>query len=152
MITGLKKEGLIYVVDNHRLYRDIIKLALEKEGYTVRLFEDGRHVLKALAVNKSFRGSMPDLIICELNMRVMDGLALLDKIRKHFHPQNPIPFLFMSSSENNERIAAAQARSGNLVFDKRVLLHPMAEWFTSFYSNANPYYPFCHEFDQTIVE
>ncbi|NET38522.1 MAG: response regulator [Cyanothece sp. SIO1E1] len=152
IITGLKKEGLIYVVDNHRLYRDIIKLALEQEGYTVRLFEDGSHVLKALTVNKSFRGYMPDLIICELNMRAMDGLVLLDKIKKHFYLQNPIPFLFMTSSENNNRIEAAQERSGNLVFDKRILLHPLAEWYTDFYSNTNLHNPFSNGLDQTVVK
>lgn len=127
MKKGFKKEGLVYVVDNHRLYRDIIKMVLEKAGYTVRLFEDGSHVLKNLSVNKSIRVYMPDLIICELNMRVMSGLALFDEIQKCSYLKGSIPFLFTDSSGNSECIAVAEMKSGNPVFDKEILLRPLAE-------------------------
>jgi len=62
-----KKKGLVYVVDNSHLYQEIVKMVLEREGYSVRLFDDGYNVLKALNVHKAVNIRVPDLIICEVN-------------------------------------------------------------------------------------
>jgi CheY-like chemotaxis protein len=60
-------EKTVVVVDDDSLIRQMIRWALEEEGYVVLEAENGRDALQVLARHK------PDLILLDMNMPVMDG-------------------------------------------------------------------------------
>lgn len=66
----------VLVVDDDNNISQLIKLYLEKEGYTVRTAPDGG---KGLAVFKEFS---PDLVILDIMLPVMDGWDVCREIRK----------------------------------------------------------------------
>lgn len=66
----------ILVVDDEKVVRDMLADFLSMEGYVVRTAEDGTAALGELS-----RGSY-DLIISDLKMPKMGGIALLDEIGK----------------------------------------------------------------------
>lgn len=66
----------ILVVDDEKVIRDMLADFLSMEGYVVRTAEDG-----AAALGELGRGSY-DLVISDLKMPKMGGIALLDEIGK----------------------------------------------------------------------
>lgn len=79
----------IFVVDDERTIRDLIKKYLEKEGYRVTAFEDGSNLINELGRLN------PDLIVLDIMMPGIDGLELCKKIRK----TSDIPIIFVSARD-----------------------------------------------------
>jgi len=79
----------IFVVDDERNIRDLIKKYVEKEGYTVTLFENGQDVASEIKRLK------PDLLVLDIMMPGVDGLELCKEIRKH----SEIPIIFVSARD-----------------------------------------------------
>jgi two-component system OmpR family response regulator len=77
----------ILVVDDDAHIREVVQFALEKAGLEVIEAGDGRRALEL------FSGSKPDLVILDITMPEMDGLAVCREIRKSFDT----PILFLSS-------------------------------------------------------
>jgi two-component system response regulator PilR (NtrC family) len=67
----------ILVVDDELSMREFLVILLEREGYCV---EQAEHAEKALVL---LEGTHYDLIISDVNMPGLDGLALLERIKKH---------------------------------------------------------------------
>jgi CheY-like chemotaxis protein len=65
----------VLVVDDDPDFRGFVRVLLEQEGCEVREAEDGREALALL------REELPDLVLLDLVMPVMDGRALLSAIR-----------------------------------------------------------------------
>ena len=88
--ASLLKKRLVLVVDDSRIIVNIIRKGLEKEGFNVLTAENGKIALEI------FEEHTPDLVICDLNMPVMDGLDLCRTLR--LNPKfSTIPFVAMSS-------------------------------------------------------
>ncbi|MEA5011483.1 MAG: response regulator, partial [Angelakisella sp.] len=68
--------GKILVADDDKNICELIRLYLEKEGYTVVLAHDGEE-----AVSKFFDES-PDLILLDIMMPKLDGWQVCREIRK----------------------------------------------------------------------
>ncbi len=66
----------ILAVDDSQTIRDLLKLSLVDAGYIVRLAEDGREALKALA------DFVPEAIITDINMPRLDGFGLIEAVRR----------------------------------------------------------------------
>ena len=66
---------ILVVEDDHNI-SDLIEMYLVKEGFDVRIAEDG-----ARAIGE-FRRKKPDLILLDVMLPVMDGWAVLAKIRE----------------------------------------------------------------------
>src|SRR5688572_8783465 len=64
------------VVDDNYYNRDVARLALENAGYTVEEAEDGIEALQKLAQETY------DLLILDLEMPELDGIGVLNEIRK----------------------------------------------------------------------
>ena len=77
----------ILVVDDDRHIREVVQFALEKAGLEVIEAGDGQ---QALAL---FKKSVPALIVLDITMPEMDGLAVCREIRK----SSDVPILFLSS-------------------------------------------------------
>lgn len=73
------KEGIssILVVDSDEVSREFVKLRLELKGYEVYEAKDGFEALK------KYSQSLPDLVITELNLPVLDGYHLISSIKKN---------------------------------------------------------------------
>lgn len=85
-------KNYILAVDDNPDNLFLIKLALEQEGYTVHLVEDG---VTALA---QIQFSPPDLILLDVMMPGMDGFEVTRRIRQH--PNIPfIPILLITAYE-----------------------------------------------------
>ncbi len=63
-----RRGGHVLLVDDDKNFRRVTAYALEESGYDISTAANGREALDALS------GSNPDVILCDLNMPVMDGL------------------------------------------------------------------------------
>lgn len=79
----------IYVVDDEKNIRQIIRSYLEKEGYTVSEFENGEDALAG------FNASMPDMLIIDIMMPGMSGFELCNEIRKKAN----VPIIIVSARD-----------------------------------------------------
>lgn len=79
----------IFVVDDERNIRDLIKKYFDKEGYHVTLFSSGENVVAELTRLN------PDLIVLDITMPGIDGLELCKDIRK----KSEIPIIFVSARD-----------------------------------------------------
>jgi len=66
----------VLVVEDDAATREVIRRALEKDGWVVSEAQNGRHALEALAV------STPDLIVLDLMMPEMDGFEFVAELRR----------------------------------------------------------------------
>ena len=64
----------IMVVDDSGSFRTVVKLALQKAGYAVVEAVDG------LDASEKIGSVKPNLIVCDVNMPRMDGLAFARKV------------------------------------------------------------------------
>lgn len=79
----------IFVVDDERNIRDLIRKYLEKEGYVVTVFENASNVAGEIIRLK------PDLVVLDIMMPGTDGLELCREIRK----STDIPIIFVSARD-----------------------------------------------------
>jgi len=71
------------VVDDSRLARKVARGILEGSGFSVTEAEDGEQALSAV------RGKMPDCVLLDWNMPVMNGIEFLKALRAEFGPNQP---------------------------------------------------------------
>ena len=81
------------VVDDSRTVRKIARRMLEANGFTVCEAEDGSLALIAC------REAMPDCVLLDWNMPVMNGLEFLKALRVEFGPDNP-PVVFCTTEND----------------------------------------------------
>jgi two-component system, OmpR family, response regulator ChvI len=80
----------IALVDDDRNILTSVTMALEAEGFAVRTFTDGAEALRGLSANPV------DLAILDIKMPRMDGMELLDRLRK----QSRVPVIFLTSKDD----------------------------------------------------
>src|SRR2546430_17066954 len=66
----------ILVVDDSAVVRRMLALILERSGHEVRCAGDGAGGLEAVAQRR------PDLVLCDLEMPVADGVAFVRRLRE----------------------------------------------------------------------
>lgn len=71
------------VVDDSRVVRKVARRILEGHGFTVVEAEDGQQALDAC------HAAMPDCVLLDWNMPVMNGLAFLKALRAEYGPDRP---------------------------------------------------------------
>ena len=81
----------IVLVDDDRNITTSVSMALEAEGFTVKTFNDGEAGLEGIEEEK------PNLAVLDVKMPRMDGLELLENIRKN--DQN-LPVIFLTSKDD----------------------------------------------------
>lgn len=87
----------ILVVDDEPQVRRVMRVALTAEGYTIFEARNGEEALN------SFRAEPPDIVLLDLNMPVMDGLAACREIRRN--SAVPIIMLTVRSGERDKVLA-----------------------------------------------
>ena len=79
----------IALVDDDRNILASISMALEAEGFTVYKYTDGEDALRGL------RAHPVDLAILDIKMPRMDGMELLDRLRR----ESAVPVIFLTSKD-----------------------------------------------------
>lgn len=79
--VGVRERARILVVDDDALQRELLVEFLGGRGYDVESTEDGEKAWNLLK-----RQSEYDLVITDLDMPVMNGLQLIDRVRKQALP------------------------------------------------------------------
>jgi two-component system, chemotaxis family, chemotaxis protein CheY len=97
---GPPQAPLCLVVDDSRVVRKVARRMLEGHGFIVAEAEDGQAALNACHLR------MPDCVLLDWNMPVMDGLEFLKALRREFGPGNP-PVLFCTTENDISRIEQA---------------------------------------------
>lgn len=85
----------ILLAEDDRIVRSTLVALLENAGHSVRAVRDGKRALAA------FGEKRPDLVLLDVMMPVMDGLAVCREIRKA-DDVTPILFLTALDSEGDE--------------------------------------------------
>src|SRR6187402_1646373 len=80
----------IALVDDDRNILTSVSIALQSEGFAVRVYTDGETALKALTENP------PDLAVLDIKMPRMDGMELLRRLRE----KSPLPAIFLTSKDD----------------------------------------------------
>ncbi len=88
------------VVDDSRVVRKVARRILEGQGFSVMEAEDGKVALE------SCRVKMPNCVLLDWNMPVMNGLEFLIELRKEFGPDNP-PVVFCTTENDINHIELA---------------------------------------------
>ncbi len=81
---------LISVVEDEQTIRELVCLALGKEGYRTEAFDDGATAWESLA------RALPDLVILDINLPRLDGLEICKRLRSR---SGTLPIIFVTSRE-----------------------------------------------------
>ena len=103
MDTSEKKiKGRILVVDDEERICEAVEKALERIGYDVE------SSLDAFVAWEKFQKSSFDMVICDVKMPGMDGIALLDRIKEH----NPTTLVLMITGYASIESAVESIKKG----------------------------------------
>lgn len=94
----------LLIVDDMPIFREPLKAALQGEGYAVDVAGDARGAHDCIARNR------PDLVLLDLGLPVVDGIALLKQIRAEV-PTRDLKVVVLSAETQRTRIVEA-ARLG----------------------------------------
>jgi two-component system, OmpR family, phosphate regulon response regulator PhoB len=99
----LTQKNRILVIEDEDLIRDMVMVALEEEGYEVKISSNGRAALNMLQNAESTRNKfIPDLIILDLMLPEVNGLDICRLLR---YQGDTTPILVMSAkSSETDRV------------------------------------------------
>jgi len=104
----------ILVVDDASLVRLYYRSTLEQAGYRVEEALNGIEGLEKVLT------TAVDLLIVDVNMPQMDGLAFLKKLRRKERPIASIPALITSTESGQQDFEAARAAGANFYLVKPI--------------------------------
>lgn len=87
----------ILLVEDEKLLLDMTKSSFEKAGFEVFLAMNGEEGLK------EFESHNPDILVVDLNMPLMDGFEMLEKLRK-MPKGKTVPVIIFTNSEQGKDI------------------------------------------------
>lgn len=112
------------VVDDSRVVRKVARRILEGQGFAVQEAEDGQVALDTC------RRKMPDSVLLDWNMPVMNGIEFLKALRKEFGPERP-PVMFCTTENDISFIEQAIEHGAQEFimkpFDEEILLGKFAQ-------------------------
>ncbi|WP_291906185.1 response regulator [Chitinophaga sp. CB10] len=122
---------MIFIVDDDPIHQQIAKIMIERQGISsnIRVFSDAQEVLDYFRENTKEAAALPDLILLDLNMPVMDGWEFLDEYAG-FQAELPksIKIFVLTSSideKDKERVRSYSFVSGYLTkpLSKEIISH-----------------------------
>jgi two-component system, chemotaxis family, chemotaxis protein CheY len=106
------------VVDDSRVVRKAARRLLEGFGFTVREAEDGQQALQACGT------ALPDFVLLDWNMPVMDGITFLRNLRAEHGDEKPLVMLCTTENTQDKILQALEAGAQEYVmkpFDAEIL-------------------------------
>lgn len=86
----------ILTVDDSRTIRDMLKMALQQEGFNVVQAVDGEDGLRVLAE------TTPQVIITDINMPKLDGFGFIENVRAQ-DCWRGVPILVLTTESDGEK-------------------------------------------------
>lgn len=112
------------VVDDSRVVRKAARRLLEGFGFAVREAEDGQQALLAC------RDALPDLVLLDWNMPVMNGMEFLLAARAEHGAEKPLVMLCTTENTPDKILEALDAGAQEYVmkpFDAEILGDKLAQ-------------------------
>ncbi|KAF2518512.1 response regulator [Flavobacterium salilacus subsp. salilacus] len=92
----------LYVIDDDKIYHFLFKNLLKQNGINVvtKFFCDGAEAIDYIRLNNN--DQLPDLILLDVNMPIMDGWQFLEEYSKLSISLSKLSIIYMISSSNSE--------------------------------------------------
>jgi len=119
----------ILVIDDEQGIRNLLDTLLRRKGYDVLLAESGRKGLEL------FRREHPDVILLDLKMPEMDGIAVLEQVRRLNPDQHVIVLTGAGTPEMEQRVYALGVSE---FVHKEFSLHRLGESLTRLLKTPAP--------------
>jgi len=106
------------VVDDSMVVRKAARRIIEGLGFAVREAKDGQEALEAC------RAALPEAVLLDWNMPVMDGITFLRAARAEFGPDQPRIIFCTTESEFSRIVEALEAGAQEYVmkpFDAEII-------------------------------
>lgn len=106
------------IVDDSRVIRTVARRILEELEFGVREAADGQQALNEC------RSEMPDAILLDWNMPIMNGIEFLRALRKESNGGEPIVVFCTTENDLNHITEAMQAGANEYImkpFDREIL-------------------------------
>lgn len=106
----MQKINLAYVIDDDEILVMLVKIQMKKnEAYdVVESFDNGEEALLSLKTLLETGGQLPEMILLDLNMPIMDGWQFLEAYEQ-LHFPHEIPVFIATSSIDPRDIEKAKA-------------------------------------------
>ena len=107
------------VVDDSAVVRKVARRILEKHGFAVREAADGRQALDAVG------DAMPELVLLDRNMPVMDGIEFLRALRAEYGTAEPRVVMCTTEAAAEKIMEGLEAGADEYVmkpFDEAILM------------------------------
>ena len=92
----------IVAVDDSNVVLKTLQNMLDKEKYELHAFSTGMRALEYLEQ----KDKIPDLIILDIEMPIMSGYDVLDRIKKIMHLKR-VPVIFLTSNNQKKQVMKA---------------------------------------------
>jgi len=98
----------LLVVEDNEVDREALRRAFHRHGIAQPMIDvdDGLEALAVLRGQRGHRVGRPYLILLDLNMPRMNGLELLEEIRRDPHLQDSVVFVLTTSRAEEDKTAA----------------------------------------------
>jgi two-component system chemotaxis response regulator CheY len=116
LVEGAGRDCL--VVDDSRVVRKAARRVMEGFGFAVREAEDGAQALEAC------RAQLPDFVLLDWNMPVMDGISFLRHARAEHGDRKPVVMLCTTENTQERILEALEAGAQEYVmkpFDAEII-------------------------------
>jgi len=101
----------VLIVDDEPSIVRLLKVNLERQGYTVQTAENGVHALAKIMVE------YPDLLITDVMMPEMDGFELVEHVRRH-PALRDLPVVLLTQKSAERDVMAGYARGADVYLNK----------------------------------
>jgi two-component system KDP operon response regulator KdpE len=102
----LSEHATVLVIDDEKQVRKLLRIVLEEDQYRVLESESGKQGLSDVALRR------PDIVLLDLGLPDIDGLAVLKRLREWSH----VPVLILSVKEGSEdKVSALDAGADDYV-------------------------------------
>ena len=103
----MNRLNLIFIVDDDPIHQQIAQIMIDRQGISnaMRTFSDAQEVLEYLQANRQDSSLLPDVILLDLNMPVMDGWDFLEAYAGFYNtlPRSINIYVLTSSIDENDR-------------------------------------------------
>jgi two-component system, chemotaxis family, chemotaxis protein CheY len=96
----------IMIVDDSSTIRKLVMFTVSQSGYEATEACNGREALDSLTRER------PDLIICDINMPVMDGLSFLKTLKSSANTQERLIPVVLLTTESEGSLAEEGKKTG----------------------------------------
>ncbi len=93
----------VFIVDDDKVYHFILKKLFSKNNLNINpsFYINGLEAIEVIKGNIDSGKELPDLILLDINMPIMDGWQFLDEFRKTKTPNDDKTTIYLVSSSDN---------------------------------------------------